>query len=175
MGSTVISKALHANTSAASGVDAGAKPSPRAIRRRRRTRVPAAGLDPVVHPAKRGLGSSSEKDRLLEHARVLLDPLSSLEMLCEADEKMENAIFYMNRAATETMTVNHKRLNPSLRGADVRNALGHSIHQYHKDPERIRNVFRALVADPIHSSPSVEAGLARASASARTFIAVSSL
>jgi methyl-accepting chemotaxis protein len=86
----------------------------------------------------------------LEHARALLEPLSSLEMLCEADEKMENAIIYMNRAATEAMTVNHKRLNPSLRGADVRTALGHSIHQYHKDPERIRNIFRALVADPTH-------------------------
>ena len=67
-------------------------------------------------------------------------------MLCEADEKMENAIFYMNRAALEPMNLNHERLNPMLRGADVRNALGRSIHQFHKDPERIRNIFRALAA-----------------------------
>jgi methyl-accepting chemotaxis protein len=32
--------------------------------------------------------------------------------------------------------------------AHVRNALGRSIHQFHKDPERIRNIFRTLVADP---------------------------
>jgi methyl-accepting chemotaxis protein len=69
-------------------------------------------------------------------------------MLCEADEKMENTIFYMNRASLEIMSLNHKRLNSGLRGADVRNALGRSIHQYHKDPERIRNIFRALMADP---------------------------
>jgi methyl-accepting chemotaxis protein len=89
-----------------------------------------------------------ERERLLEHARLLLEPLSSLEMLCEADQAMENGIFYMNRAALETMTMNHKRLNSSLNGADVRNALGRSIHQYHKDPERIRAIFRTLIADP---------------------------
>ena len=67
-------------------------------------------------------------------------------MLCDADEKMENTIFYMNRAAVEAMNLNHSRLNPMLRGADVRTALGRSIHQFHKDPERIRNIFRALVS-----------------------------
>jgi hypothetical protein len=79
---------------------------------------------------------------------MLLEPLSSLEMLCEADEKMENAILFMNRAALDAMSVNHRRLNPLLRGADVRKALGCSIHQFHKDPERIRNIFHALAADP---------------------------
>jgi hypothetical protein len=69
-------------------------------------------------------------------------------MLCEADENMENAVFFMNRAALEAMSLNHKRLNPVLRGADVRKALGCSIHQFHRDPERIRNIFRSLVADP---------------------------
>lgn len=93
-------------------------------------------------------GEASEKQELLDHARALLEPLSSLEMLCDADEKMENAIFYMNRAAHETMAMNHKRLNGGLRGADVRQALGRSIHQYHKDPERIRDIFRKMIADP---------------------------
>lgn len=83
---------------------------------------------------------------LPEYAKALLEPLSSLEMLCEADEAMENTIFYMNRTATETMDFHHGRLNPMLRGADVRTALGHSIHQFHKDPERIRNIFRRLAA-----------------------------
>ncbi len=35
-----------------------------------------------------------------------------------------------------------------LRGADVRKAVGQSIHQFHRDPERIRNIFRTLAADP---------------------------
>jgi len=92
--------------------------------------------------------ANSERERLLEYARVLLEPLLSLEMLCEADESMENRIFFMNRAALEAMSLNHRRLNPLLRGADVRKALGCSIHQFHKDPERIRGIFRGLAADP---------------------------
>jgi hypothetical protein len=93
-------------------------------------------------------GDASERERLLEYARVLLEPLASLEMLCEADEEMENRIFFMNRAALEAMSLNHRRLNPQLRGADVRNAGGNSIHQFHKDPERIRQILRGLAADP---------------------------
>ena len=30
----------------------------------------------------------------------------------------------------------------------MRHALGHSIHQFHNDPERIRTIFRTLMADP---------------------------
>jgi hypothetical protein len=94
--------------------------------------------------------ANSEQERLLEYARILLEPLSSLEMLCEADENMENRVVFMNRAALEAMSLNHRRLNPQLRGADVRKALGCSIHQFHRDPERIRNIFRAMTADPAH-------------------------
>jgi uncharacterized protein YoxC len=86
------------------------------------------------------------RKELLDYAHALLDPLSSLEMLAEADSAMENPIFYMNRTAQETMDFHHARLNPMLRGADVRNALGHSIHQFHKDPERIRKILRSLSA-----------------------------
>jgi hypothetical protein len=92
--------------------------------------------------------ANSERERLLEYARLLLEPLSSLEMLCDADENMENPILYMNRASLEAMSLNHRRLNPLLRGADVRKAFGCSIHQFHRDPERIRNIFRTLVDDP---------------------------
>lgn len=86
------------------------------------------------------------RELLLDYAQALLEPLSSLEMLCEADEKMDNVIFYMNHAALESMNFNHARLNAMLHGSDVRTALGHSIHQFHKDPERIRGIFRDLAA-----------------------------
>jgi methyl-accepting chemotaxis protein len=86
---------------------------------------------------------------LAEYARGLLDPLSSLEMLCEADPAMENAIFYMNPAALRAMQHHHQQLNPLLRGADVRQALGRSIHQFHREPERIRQIFRDLAAGSI--------------------------
>ncbi len=105
--------------------------------------------------------AASEMERLVDYARTLLEPLSTLEMLCEADEKMENRIFFMNRAALETMSLNHRRLNPQLRGADVRRADGNSIHQFHRDPERIRQIFRALSADPngMHNTELVLGGV----------------
>ena len=120
---------------------------PRSTGRRR----PGAATPAVHRPARPARGRTDkarERELLLEHARMLLEPLSSLEMLCEADEKMENSIFYMNRTALEAMSLNHRRLNAGLRGADVRNALGRSIHQYHRDPERIRAIFRSLIAEP---------------------------
>ncbi len=144
MASVVASNHRKASRSLASRAKANAKPQEFAgpaeipgppARRKRTHRKQPAGLSP-------------QQQLLLDHARALLEPLQSLEMLCDADDRMENAIFYMNRSALETMTLNHKRLNPSLRGADVRHALGHSIHQFHKDPERIRDLFRKMMSDP---------------------------
>lgn len=80
----------------------------------------------------------------LHYLQQALEPLDSLEMLAEADAAMENGVFYMNRTARETMERFHATLNGALRGADVRNALHHSIHQFHKDPERIRAILRRL-------------------------------
>lgn len=82
----------------------------------------------------------------LHYTQELLAPLDTLEMLAEADERMENVIFYMNPAAQRTMENAHTGLNAELRGADVRTAYGHSIHQFHKDPERIRNILRNLAS-----------------------------
>ncbi len=56
---------------------------------------------------------------------------------------MENTIFYMNPADRLIMERYQRQLNPLLRGTDVRKALGRSIHQFHKGPERIRKIFSA--------------------------------
>jgi hypothetical protein len=115
---------------------------------RQRRSAPPPAAHPPAKQRPRPSPAARERELLLEYARLLLEPLSSIEMLCEADEKMENSIFYMNRAAMEGMNLNHRRLNSGLRGADVRNALGRSIHQYHRDPERIRTIFRTLMSEP---------------------------
>jgi hypothetical protein len=147
MASTVTSNPIHAGKGVHSRVQTRTK-SPQGAPRRRPDAAVAKVRKASAAPLRGNKHAmSEERQRLLEHARALLEPLASLEMLCEADEKMENVIFYMNRAAVEAMSLNHKRLNPSLRGADVREAMGRSIHQFHKDPERIRNIFRTLVAD----------------------------
>jgi hypothetical protein len=88
-------------------------------------------------------------DTLRHYAEQYLDPLETLEMLAEADEAMDNKIFYMNRAALDTMARFHQGLNSVLRGADVRNAFNRSIHQFHKEPERIRVILRDLASGKI--------------------------
>jgi hypothetical protein len=80
----------------------------------------------------------------LHYLQQALEPLDSLEMLAEADAAMDNRVFFMNRAARETMERFHATLNAALRGADVRSALGHSIHQFHQDPQRIRAILQRL-------------------------------
>ncbi|WP_308389848.1 methyl-accepting chemotaxis protein [Acidithiobacillus sp. AMEEHan] len=77
-----------------------------------------------------------------------LDPLDSMEMLAEADAAYENKIFYMNPKALKVMDHYHSALGEQLRGTDVRTALNHSIHQFHKDPERIRAILRDIAATP---------------------------
>ena len=142
---SAITAATHDN-----GTAAGTKSSPKSAKkpasRRGSRNSRLVYRDPLVPGPEKSVRHDPERARLLEHAQTLLGPLSSLEMLCEADERMENAIFYMNRAATEAMNLNHSRLNPTLRGADVRKALHHSIHQFHKDAERIRDIFRSLAS-----------------------------
>ncbi|WP_449369796.1 methyl-accepting chemotaxis protein [Thiomonas sp.] len=80
----------------------------------------------------------------LHYLQQALEPLDSMEMLAEADAAMENPVFFMNRTARETLERFHGTLNSALPGRDVRNALHRSIHQFHKDPERIRAILRRL-------------------------------
>ena len=142
---TVTSTNLHSHPDLIAGANGAVKSKGKAARRPiRKSRALGAPAPLPVPQQKREM--ALEREQLLEHARALLDPLASLEMLCEADEKMDNVIFYMNRCATETMNLQHGRLNPMLHGADVRAALAPLHPPFHKDPERIRNIFRALVA-----------------------------
>ena len=69
----------------------------------------------------------------------ILDNVDNIVMLC--DSTPENQVFYMNSRAKELMARHRSELNSGLRGADVGNVAGTSIHQYHKDPERIRRIF----------------------------------
>lgn len=148
-----MASAVIVNRQPAKRTAAESKPKNRRGRAAQRGKSPVAppgqanGAAPEI-PSPYEQEAIAERQQLLAHAQVLLEPLASIEMLCEADEKMENSIFYMNRAATEAMSVNHRRLNPQLRGADVRNAMGRSIHQFHRNPERIRNILRTLISDP---------------------------
>ncbi len=84
-------------------------------------------------------------DMLLQMAQTLLGPLPTLEMLAEADEAMENRLLFMNTAARRLFASHRAELNRHLRGADVAHAEGQSIHQFHRDSEKQKAVFRDLL------------------------------
>jgi len=69
----------------------------------------------------------------------MLDNVDNIVMLC--DTTSDNRIIYMNKQARNLMQQHRGELNAGLRGADVGNADGNSIHQYHKDPARVRSIF----------------------------------
>lgn len=83
-------------------------------------------------------------ENIIFWAEKFLSNLETIEMLAEADDAFENKIIYMNEAANWTMSRLFQRLNAGLSGADVRNAFGHSIHQFHKNPDRVKNILREM-------------------------------
>ncbi|UFS72584.1 methyl-accepting chemotaxis protein [Geomonas sp. RF6] len=89
---------------------------------------------------------SSEINRLTQ----MLDNVDNIVMLC--DTTTDNKIFYMNRRAKEMMRDCRAALNAGLRGADVAHAEGNSIHQFHRDPERIRRIFSNASTSLPHSA-----------------------
>ncbi|AAR36547.2 methyl-accepting chemotaxis protein [Geobacter sulfurreducens] len=80
-----------------------------------------------------------EKDAELDVLKQMLENVKNIVMLCDATP--ENTIFYMNKAARELLAKYRGDLNAGLRGADVAAAMDHSIHQFHKDPNRVRMIL----------------------------------
>jgi PAS domain-containing protein len=100
-----------------------------------------------------GSSSKLEIGKLLsENAKLIqmLDNVDNIVMLCDATH--DNKIFYMNKRAKEMLNQHRTELNAGLRGADVGNANGNAIHQYHKDPERIRRMFGSPKASLPHTA-----------------------
>ena len=103
-----------------------------------------------------GLFGSSNKHELdgktAEIAKMMqmFDNVDNIVMLC--DTTSDNTIFYMNSRAKEMMNRHRAELNSGLRGADVANAAGNSIHQFHKDPARIRCIFSSPRSDMPHAA-----------------------
>jgi len=82
----------------------------------------------------------AEKDAEINKLMQMVDNVDNIVMLCDATS--ENKIFYMNTKAKEMLQKHSSELNAGLRGADVGNAFNNSIHQYHKDPSRVKRLFR---------------------------------
>ncbi len=82
----------------------------------------------------------------------LIEKDNEIKKLIQMLDNVDNEIFYMNRQAKQLMQRHRTELNSGLRGADVANAEGNSIHQFHKDPSRIRRMFSNPRTDLPHSA-----------------------
>ena len=99
---------------------------------------------------------------LLHFAQQYLEFSSTIDMIAEVDEEMENKIIYMNRAAKAMANRFHKQFDSIMpSGADVRSAFGKSIHQFHHDPDQVRSIIRDLIAGKkrIHRSDFAVSGI----------------
>jgi methyl-accepting chemotaxis protein len=96
-----------------------------------------------------GFGSKKQaqqdSDSQLYQFTAMLDHVDNLIML--ADTSADNVIFYMNRTARDVLAQHRSAMNQKFRaGVDVNNAFQHSIHQFHRDPERIRRILQDITA-----------------------------
>ncbi|MBJ6723506.1 methyl-accepting chemotaxis protein [Geomesophilobacter sediminis] len=91
-----------------------------------------------------------EKNAEIAKLVQMLDNVDNIVMLC--DTTHDNKIFYMNRRAKELFSQHRSQLNAGLAGADVARASGESIHQFHKDPARIRRIFGNPRSDLPHTA-----------------------
>ncbi len=85
---------------------------------------------------------------------AMLDRSDNIVML--ADTSDDNIIFYINKTGRDFFTRMRDQLNATMsHGADVADAHLHSIHQFHRDPERIRRILADLASRRIasHEAP----------------------
>lgn len=82
--------------------------------------------------------------------KAMLDHSDNIIML--ADTTPDNIIFYMNQTAREFFARLRDEMNRTFpTGADVANAHMQSIHQFHRDPHRIRRVLADIASGRIAS------------------------
>ncbi len=89
-----------------------------------------------------GNGAAAQNDSELGKLQLVLDAIDNIVML--ADTSNENRIIYMNKKAKDTFSELGARLNANLRGGDVNQAMGHPIHQFHRDPDRVKEYLAQL-------------------------------
>lgn len=100
----------------------------------------------------RAIGRNTHADAELEKLQLVLDAIDNIVML--ADTTHDNNIVYMNKKAKDTFSELKDSLNENLRGADVTNSMGNPIHQFHRDPDLVRQRLASLAdgTHPMHSA-----------------------
>ncbi len=85
---------------------------------------------------------ASSRSRLRALCAAALDAVEIPVMLAEPEG--EHRIIYENPAAKALFAQHAAELNEGLRGADVRDALGQSIHRFHRNPRAVEAVLERL-------------------------------
>lgn len=88
---------------------------------------------------------NKDLDGMMTNYRLMqmLDNSDNIIML--ADTTDESKIFYINRTGRSVFEKMRDKLNNHFSGsADVLDAMNNSIHQYHKDPARVRDILEKL-------------------------------
>ena len=94
---------------------------------------------------KKAANQAEDAARKVRQLESVLDHADNLIMLC--DTSRDNAIFYMNRTARDVLGRHREMMNQKFRaGVDVNHAHGHSIHQFHRDPEHNRRILADLAS-----------------------------
>ncbi len=92
-------------------------------------------------PAQAGMGGGGAM--AIESVEVLKNILEEAPlniMIADADER----IIFINRKAREVLSSVEKELAGYLPGFKVSEVVGGSIHRYHKDPQRIKDILHQL-------------------------------
>lgn len=93
----------------------------------------------------KAVDKTADAARQVRQLESVLDHADNLIMLC--DTSRDNAIFYMNKTARDILSRHREMMNQKFRaGVDVNHAHGHSIHQFHRDPEYNRRILADLPA-----------------------------
>lgn len=90
-----------------------------------------------------GAAADSTAASVVEDIQVLMDILEEAPlniMIADAEEK----IIFLNRKAREVLGSVETELASYLAGFKVSTVVGGSIHRYHKDPQRIKQILNAL-------------------------------
>ena len=74
----------------------------------------------------------------------LLEPLETMEMLARVDADSRHPIVYMNPAARLGMSRHQEALRSIAGESDWRPEIGASIHGFHRDPSKVRDLLREL-------------------------------
>ena len=96
----------------------------------------------------KAVDKTADAARQVRQLESVLDHADNLIMLC--DTSRDNAIFYMNKTARDILSRHREMMNQKFRaGVDVNHAHGHSIHQFHRDPDHNRRILADLASRKI--------------------------